>query len=78
MTDLQGALVQHKWNAKEIVDERRMLAKTYNEAFKDIEFLRTPIEETGNYKNGFQSYPCLFVFELNLKNISKVNRLGMK
>ena len=60
MTDLQGALGSAQMNAKEIVDERRMLAKTYNEAFKDIEFLRTPIEETENYKNGFQSYPCLF------------------
>lgn len=77
MTDLQGALGSAQMErAKEIVDERRMLAKTYNEAFKDIEFLRTPIEETENYKNGFQSYPCLFQpFELNLKNVKKINRL---
>ena len=51
MTDLQGALGSAQMErAKEIVDERRMLAKTYNEAFKDIECLRTPIEETKNKK----------------------------
>ncbi len=77
MTDLQGALGSAQMErSKEIVDQRRMLAKTYNQAFKDIDFLRTPIEETKNKKNGFQSYPCLFQpFDLNLKNVKKINRL---
>jgi len=77
MTDLQGALGSAQMDrVYEIINERRKIAITYNEAFRDFDWLRTPKYQSGKSKNGFQSYPCLFQpFELNLKNISKVNRL---
>jgi dTDP-4-amino-4,6-dideoxygalactose transaminase len=44
MTDLQAALGSAQMGrVKEIIDERRQLAKIYNHAFEDIEWLRTQL-----------------------------------
>lgn len=60
MTDIQGAIGSKQMDrADEIVAERRRLASVYNEAFADLDWLRTPLEPEG-YRHGYQSYPCLF------------------
>ena len=61
MTDLQGALGSAQMDrAKEIVFERQDLARRYNEAFAELDWLRTPFKHS-NYEHGYQSYPCLFL-----------------
>lgn len=62
MTDLQGALgvVQLKQLDK-FIDERAKWAAYYNEQFKDVEWLRTPVY-ADKYKHGWQSY-VLFIDE---------------
>jgi dTDP-4-amino-4,6-dideoxygalactose transaminase len=60
MTDLQAALGSSQMDrASEIIQERRRLAKRYDEAFINLTWLRTPVHCTG-YEHGYQSYPCLF------------------
>jgi perosamine synthetase len=60
MTDLQAALGSAQMDrASDIILERRRLAKRYDEAFVNVEWLRTPVHRTG-YEHGYQSYPCLF------------------
>jgi perosamine synthetase len=60
MTDLQAALgAAQMERAHEIVLERRRIAKTYDDAFSKLEWLRTPGHVEG-LENGYQSYPCLF------------------
>jgi dTDP-4-amino-4,6-dideoxygalactose transaminase len=61
MTDLQGALGSAQMDrAKEIVFERQALAQRYDEAFAELDWLRTPFKHS-NYEHGYQSYPCLFM-----------------
>ena len=60
MTDLQGALGSSQMDrAEAIVAERSRLAARYDEAFADLDWLRTPWSGDG-YEHGYQSYPCLF------------------
>lgn len=60
MTDFQAALgVAQMERAEQIVAERRRLAARYDEAFADLDWLRTPARLPG-YDHGYQSYPCLF------------------
>lgn len=60
MTDFQAALgVAQMERAEQIVAERRRLAARYDEAFADLDWLRTPARMPG-YDHGYQSYPCLF------------------
>jgi perosamine synthetase len=60
MTDIQAALGSAQMNrAADIVAERQRLARVYDEAFADLEWLRTPAHIDG-YEHGYQSYPCLF------------------
>ena len=74
MTDLQGALGAAQMDrALEIVDERRILAERYDEAFKHLSWLRTPVAKEG-YDHGYQSYPCLFEpEEISEESIAKIN-----
>lgn len=60
MTDIQAALgaAQMK-RAKEIVMERRAIAKKYDSYFKDLSWLRIPFNN-GLFQHSYQSYPCLF------------------
>ncbi len=62
MTDLQGAVgtVQIK-KLDQYIDERAKWAAWYNEAFKDIAWIRTP-QYSSDYKHGWQSY-VLFIDE---------------
>lgn len=60
MTDIQGALGSAQMErAAAIVSERQRLAARYDEAFADLDWLRTPAHLEG-YEHGYQSYPCLF------------------
>lgn len=69
MTDLQAALgAAQMQRAAAIVNERRFLAATYDAAFSDLDWLRTPSAPTG-YGHGYQSYPCLFEPETVLQAV---------
>lgn len=73
MTDIQAALGSAQMDrASEIVSERQNLAKRYDEAFADLDWLQTPF--TGQiYEHGYQSYPCMFKpNEINLNRIEHI------
>lgn len=74
MTDLQGALGSAQMDrAKEIVLERQNLAQRYDEAFAELDWLRTPFKHT-DYEHGYQSYPCLFMpREVSPSSTEKIN-----
>ena len=74
MTDLQAALgVAQMGRAQAIIDERRRLAKNYDQAFARLAWLKTPAHLQG-YGHGYQSYPCLFQPEqLSPQAIKRVN-----
>jgi dTDP-4-amino-4,6-dideoxygalactose transaminase len=56
MTDIQAAVgIKQLEKLDWIVAERRKIAKQYNEAFADIDFIRLPTEEPGYFSN-YQSY----------------------
>ena len=56
MTDIQAAIgIKQLEKLDWIVSERRKVALQYHEAFKDIDFLRLPIEKEGYFSN-YQSY----------------------
>jgi dTDP-4-amino-4,6-dideoxygalactose transaminase len=62
MTDLQAALgAAQMERADDIIIERRRLAKIYDDAFANLQWLRTPARVEG-LEHGYQSYPCLFEF----------------
>jgi dTDP-4-amino-4,6-dideoxygalactose transaminase len=74
MTDIQGALGSAQMDrAAEIVAERQRLARIYDQAFADLDWLRTPACPEG-YQHGYQSYPCMFrPDDLSLSNVKAVN-----
>ena len=56
MTDIQAAVgIKQLEKLDWIVAERRKIAMKYHEAFKDIEYIRLPLEEEGYFTN-YQSY----------------------
>lgn len=56
MTDIQASVgIKQLEKLDWIVAERRKIAIQYNEAFKDIDCVRLPIEEEG-YRSNYQSY----------------------
>lgn len=60
MTDIQGALGSSQMDrASQILLERKRLAERYDEAFKDLKWLRIPWREK-SFEHAYQSYPCLF------------------
>jgi len=61
MTDIQAALGSSQMDrASDIVSERRRLARRYDDAFRDLHWLRTP--QINKYsEHSYQSYPCLFM-----------------
>jgi perosamine synthetase len=60
MTDLQGALGSAQMaRAKDIINERQKLARVYDAAFAELEWLQTP-QCRSEFEHGYQSYPCLF------------------
>jgi len=74
MTDLQAALGAAQMDrAGAIIDERRRLAKNYDEAFAHLDWLNTPVRKQG-HGHGYQSYPCLFQSEpITSQSIKRVN-----
>lgn len=60
MTDIQGALGSAQMSrAQEIVEERQKLARIYDHAFADTDWLRTPMCPDG-LNHGYQSYACMY------------------
>lgn len=60
MTDIQAALgAAQMERAAAIVSERQRLAAVYDDAFANIEWLRTPTVGD-RFEHGYQSYPCMF------------------
>jgi perosamine synthetase len=60
MTDIQGALGSAQMSrAKEIVEERQKIARVYDHAFEDMDWLRTPMCPDG-LSHGYQSYACMY------------------
>jgi len=60
MTDLQAALGSAQMErAEAIIRERQRLAREYDAAFSEIDWIRTPSKREG-FEHGYQSYPCLF------------------
>lgn len=56
MTDIQASVgIKQLEKLDWIVDERRKISAKYNEAFKEIGFLRLPLEQEGYFSN-YQSY----------------------
>ena len=74
MTDIQAALGSAQMDrANDIVLERTKLALGYDEAFADLNWLRTPFNHS-DYDHGYQSYPCLFMPEkINPHAIKEIN-----
>lgn len=74
MTDLQAALgCAQMRRAESILQERRRLARRYDEAFKAIPWLRTPVS-VEHYIHGYQSYPCFFQPEIvKPSSITRIN-----
>lgn len=74
MTDLQANLGSAQMDrASEIVAERQALAKNYDLAFADLEWLQTP-PSTQAYCHGYQSYPCMFSpEEILVSSVEAVN-----
>ena len=79
MTDIQAALGSAQMDrANDIVSERTKLALGYDEAFADLNWLRTPFKHS-DYDHGYQSYPCLFMPEkINPQAIKKINEARNK
>lgn len=74
MTDIQAALGSAQMDrATDIIRERQGLAKRYDDAFKDLSWLRTPVRLDG-YEHGYQSYPCMFQPEhVKEESIPRIN-----
>src|SRR5690606_4841948 len=56
LTDIQAAVgIKQLEKLDKIVEERRKIAAAYHEAFKELDFLRLPVEKEGFFSN-YQSY----------------------
>lgn len=76
MTDIQAALGSTQMDrAQDIIDERRLIAKKFDDAFGSLEWLKTPSNPNG-LEHGYQSYPCLYQpKEVNLENLKSINKM---
>jgi perosamine synthetase len=73
MTDLQGALgCAQMERASWILDERRRLARRYDDALADLSWLASPKVPQGNV-HGYQAYVCLFRDNRGLDSIEVLN-----
>ena len=75
MTDLQGALgVAQMKRLEWILEQRTLRAEKYDDALKEITWLRPPVLPT-EYRHGYQSYVCLFQPEVpTLANVEDLHR----
>jgi perosamine synthetase len=63
LTDIQGALGSAQMDRlKGILEGRRRVARRYDEALADLEWLRTPVVPEGSV-HGYQAYVCLYAPE---------------
>lgn len=76
MTDIQGALgVTQMQKSKSIQERRAARAKRYDQALKDIPWLRLPVTPD-NCVHGYQSYVCFFQPQKpTLQNVGALNEL---
>ena len=74
MTDLQAAIGSAQMDRAEcIVSERQSLAKKYDQAFAELDWLRTPFKHL-DYDHGYQSYPCFFMpKEISVSSVKEIN-----
>ena len=74
MTDLQAAIGSAQMDrAYDIVFERQALAKKYDDAFANLDWLRTPFRGD-DYEHGYQSYPCIFMpKDISLESVKEIN-----
>jgi len=74
MTDLQAAIGSAQMDRAEgIVSERQGLAKKYDDAFANLDWLKTPFRGD-DFEHGYQSYPCLFMpKDISLESVKKIN-----
>ena len=82
MTDIQAALgVSQMKRASQILEQRIKLAKRYDKAFQNLDWLQTPIHKEG-FEHSYQSYPCLFepekvqesINDNNFKSLNLIHR----
>ena len=75
MTDFQAALGSSQMNrAKEILEERSFIGKTYNKLFENLHWLKVP-EYNKKFVHGYQSYPCILMpEEITIKSIKDINK----
>lgn len=75
MTDLQGALGSVQMDrASWVLQQRSRLARRYDEALVDLEWVRPPSVPEGEV-HGYQAYVCLFrPEEPTLANLDELNR----
>lgn len=75
MTDFQAVLGSSQMNrAKEILEERSFIGKTYNKLFENLSWLKVS-EYNQKYVHGYQSYPCIFMpEEITIKSIKDINK----
>jgi perosamine synthetase len=73
MTDLQAAVgIVQMGRAAEILNARRRIARVYDAALSDLEWLRTPRVPDG-FVHGYQAYVCMFCpEEPSLANIDGI------
>ena len=74
MTDFQAAIGSAQMDrADAIVSERQALAKKYDDAFANLDWLPIPFRGD-DYNHGYQSYPCLFMSEeISASSIEQIN-----
>ena len=74
MTDLQAAIGSAQMDrAEDIVSERQGLAKKYDDAFVNLDWLKTPFRGD-DFEHGYQSYPTLFKpKDISLESVKKIN-----
>lgn len=71
LTDIQAAIgICQMYKLNFIMQRRREIAKTYDEALKEFNFLQTPFVPK-NYVHGYQAYVCLFTGGEDLSNLTK-------
>ncbi len=75
MTDLQGALgVAQMGKLRYILERRKILARRYDEALENLEWLKTPYTPEG-YVHGSQAYVCLLgPEELTMNNVEELHK----
>jgi perosamine synthetase len=76
MTDIQGALGCAQMDrAAGILSDRARVAKGYDDALRNLTWLRLPVTPSG-YEHGYQSYVCLFAPEdPATANVERLHRL---